>query len=130
MLSKVLNILDLVKAEETIKNYFLFKRIKVEIKINGWVVDSFYKDKKINIPNRISLAYDTQYAHFVAFNSALSKIEEKYFCSITLNVEGNKTLIVICDKKTKAILFQKVATDKYDAVFSAFIFSCSKELKS
>lgn len=130
MLKTVLDELNLITMISETKNYYLFKKTKIFIKVNGWLVDSFYRNKKINIQERIEAIYKSQYALFVAFAFAFGKLDEKYFCTLALNAEGNKPLIVLCDKNNKSkILFQKVANDKYDAVFSAFIFMLGQKVR-
>ena len=130
MLKTVLDELNLITMISETKNYYLFKRTKISIKVNGWLVDSFYKSKKINTQERIEAIYKSQYALFVAFAITFGKLDEKYFCTLALNAESNKSLIVLCDKNNKSkILFQKVANDKYDAVFSAFIFMLGQKTK-
>ena len=130
MLKTVLDELNLITIISETKNYYLFKRTKISIRVNGWTVDSFYKNKKINIQERIEAVYDSQYALFVAFDIAFGKLDEKYFCTLALNAEGYKPLIVLCDKNNKSkILFQKVAESKYDAVFSAFIFMLGQKTR-
>ena len=130
MLKTVLDELNLITMVSETKNYYLFKRTKISIKVNGWLVDSFYKSKKINTQERIEVIYNSQYALFVAFAIAYDKLDEKYFFTLALNAEGNKPLIVLCDRNNKSkILFQKVANDKYDAVFSAFIFMLGQKVR-
>lgn len=130
MLKSVLDDLGIIKVSIVPKNYYLFKREEVFITVNSWAVDRFFRSKKIDLSQRIENVYQSQYALFSAFSIALTKLEERYWVTVSLNAEGNKTLIVVCDKNNKSkILFQKVSTNKYDAVFSAYMFMAASKIK-